>query len=449
MIPFLKFDKIQIGPVAIYVWGLFLVLGILFAFFYSLKSAKRKNIDTNIIIDAFFWLLVGLIIGARLGHIFQSADYYFQNPIDILKVWKGGMAFHGGLIGLLIAGIIFAWTKKVSREMFFRVADIIALPAPLGITIGRIGCSLINDHQGTQTGLPWGIIWPNGIVRHPVAEYLIITNILIFLILRYFYTKPNLAQKPGRLFWNFLFLYSISRFFLDFTRSVGTPLSDPRYFNLSTAQWLSLAVILGIMVKSLMFLIINRKAKFLVPLFVLAVLIFLGASCTEENNSISGECYDEEYGCKILTEKEIEEVLLKAGEKLGWGGVKVQSSKLGHFIKLDGEEGNFKAKLQISDISDFLGTQVEGLGIITKDNYLEKICKVSEKDFEGKITEVSGVKICYIINQYQKTYIFDNIANAIMGNYQLIAESQHDHGGALNAKEIIVPLIEETIKVLK
>jgi len=449
MIPFFKFDKVQIGPAVIYIWGLFLVFGILSVLFYSLKSAKKKRIDSNIIKDVFFWLLLGLIVGARLGYIFQRADYYFQNPVDILKIWKGGMAFHGGLIGLLAAGIVFALIKKISRKIFFKIADTIALPVPLGIAVGRIGCFLINDHQGAQTNLPWGIIWPDGAIRHPVAGYLIIANILIFLTLKYLRAKLNLMQKPGRLFWSFLFLYSVSRFFLDFTRSAGTPLSDPRYFNLSTAQWLSLAIILGTIIKGLMFLMINKKAKFLIPLFLLAVLVFLGASCTEKDDSISEECHDKKYGCKILTEKEIKEVLLKTGEKLGWGGAKVQFSKLGYFIELVGKENNFKARLQILNIADLLGNQVENVGLITKDNYLKELCDVSEDNFENQIIEISGVKVCYIASRHGEAYIFDNIANAVVGNYHLIAESRHDYGRALDAKEMINPLIKETIEALK
>lgn len=415
IIPFFSFSRVQLGPVIIYTWGFFVALGILFALFYSLKLAKKKNIDTNIIVDAFFWLLIGLIIGGRLGHVFQNFSYYSQNLTDILKIWKGGMAFHGGLIGLLLAGIIFAWIKKIEKDLFFKIADSIALVAPLGIAIGRIGCSLINDHQGIQTNLPWGIIWPDGIVRHPVAEYLIIANILIFLILKYFWKKNR--------FSGFLLLCSISRFLLDFTRSTGTSLSDPRYGGLSTAQWLSLAVILGIITKSLMFLIKKKKTAFLILL--LAFLILSGASCQKED-------------AKILSDEEIKAILLEAGKDLGWGGAKVEYSKLGYFIEITGKENSFKTKLQIYNLTDFSKTS-------DKDNYLKELCKFSEdSSYKSQITEISETKICYIKKSYQEDYIFDNIANAIVGNYQLIAQSRHDRGEAIDAREIIVPLIKKT-----
>jgi len=126
--------------------------------------------------------------------------------------------------------------------MFFKVADLFVLSVPLGVAIGRIGCSLINDHQGSGTMLPWGITWPNGIIRHPVALYLIIANLLIFFVLLFLKSQSKF-KKPGSLFFVWLILYSTFRFLLDFTRSTGTILSDPRYWHLTLAQWLSIIII--------------------------------------------------------------------------------------------------------------------------------------------------------------------------------------------------------------
>jgi len=262
VIPYFSFDKIQIGPIILYVWGAFLALAFLYALFFILKKAKNQGIDTEIIISSFSWLIIGAIIGARLGHVLQLSNYYLSKPIEILKIWQGGMCFHGGLFGLLIAAIIYAKFAKIGSRLFLQIADLAVLAAPISIAITRIGCSLINDHQGAETSLPWGIIWPDGTIRHPVAEYLIISALILYLILRFL--RPKIT-KPGQLFFMFLFLYSVSRFFLDFTRSTGTLLSDPRYYlglpphlflgsgGLSTAQWLSLAIILGIIIKSCFF----------------------------------------------------------------------------------------------------------------------------------------------------------------------------------------------------
>jgi len=250
MIPYFSFDKIVIGPIILYTWGAFLALAFLYALFFILTKVKKEGIDTELIISSFSWLIIGAVIGARLGYIVQFLDYYFSRPIEILKIWQGGMTFHGGLFGLLIAAIIYAKFVKVGSRLFLQIADLAVLAAPISIAITRIGCSLINDHQGAETSLAWGIMWPDGTIRHPVAEYLIISALILYLIMRFL--RPKLT-KPGQLFLAFFFSYSIFRFFLDFTRSTNTLLSDPRYWGLSTAQWLSLVIILVIIIKGCFF----------------------------------------------------------------------------------------------------------------------------------------------------------------------------------------------------
>jgi len=218
--PYFLFDKITLGPITLYTWGIFVALAFLVGYFYVFKKAKEKKIATEIIHYLFIFILVGAMIGGKL-------------------LGEGGLSIFGGILGSLLASFLYLkLTKKL--YLFFPIADLVALIVPISIAIGRIGCCLINDHQGAETSLPWGIIWPDGVIRHPVAEYLIVSALIIFLILKLL--KPRL-KKPGQLFFSFLFLYSSSRFFLDFTRSTGTSLSDPHYFGLSTAQWLSLVII--------------------------------------------------------------------------------------------------------------------------------------------------------------------------------------------------------------
>lgn len=237
MIPYFSLEKI--GP--FYTWGVFLALGFLAPFAFVLKRAKEKELNTKVLLNIFIWIVVGSLIGMRLGYVFQFPAIYLLKPLEILKLWDGGLTFYGGLIGGIIGAVFYSKYAKIDKKEFFTIADLVVLYLPLGIIAGRIGCFLINDHQGSLTTLPWGIVWPDGVIRHPVALYLIINGGMIFLILRIFEKK---FKKPGSLFLLFLFLYSFTRFFLDFTRSTDPPFSDPSFSGLSVSQWISIIVFL-------------------------------------------------------------------------------------------------------------------------------------------------------------------------------------------------------------
>jgi len=133
--------------------------------------------------------------------------------------------------------------KKQLIPSFLQLADILTPAIALGIFISRLGCSLVNDHQGAITNLPWAILWPDAILRHPVAEYLALNALIMFLVLWFLRSR---LKKPGQLFIIFLFWYSISRFFLDFTRATDTALADPHYLGLFISQWISLFILTGL-----------------------------------------------------------------------------------------------------------------------------------------------------------------------------------------------------------
>jgi len=234
--PYFSYTQIHLGPFTLYTWGLFLGLAFFFAGWLILKESKRQGIEQKKIFWLIIFVILGGILGSRLAYIFQFPCYYFSHLSEIFNFSAGGLMFYGGLFGALLFGWLYV---KKSKLNFWQIADILAPAIALGIFIGRIGCSLINDHQGALTDLPWGILWPDGVLRHPVAGYLALNGLIIFFGLWFL---KNKLKKPGQLFIIFLLWYSASRFLLDFTRVADTSLADPHFLGLFISQWLSLIV---------------------------------------------------------------------------------------------------------------------------------------------------------------------------------------------------------------
>ena len=163
-------------------------------------------------------MIIGLIIGGRLGYVlFYNLDYFLNNPIDIFKIWEGGMSFHGGLIGIIIVSILFA--KKNNQDPFSYL-DIVSLVAPIGIFFGRTANFINSELYGIETKLPWAVQFTqvDNIFRHPSQLYeAFFEGIILFLILLYFRNK-EFVKIPGFISGLFLIFYSIFRFFIEFFR---------------------------------------------------------------------------------------------------------------------------------------------------------------------------------------------------------------------------------------
>lgn len=242
MIPYFSYTQIQLGPITLYTWGLFLGLAFLIGSWLVFKKATKKEIDQRKIFWLIIFIFLGGLVGSRLAYLLQFPEYYLSHPSEIFRIWLAGLMLYGGLSGGLIVGWIYV---KKSKLNFWQIADLVTPAIALGIFISRLGCSLINDHQGAITSLSWAIQWPDGALRHPVAEYLALNGLIMFLVLWFWRAR---LKKPGQLFIIFLCWYSISRFLLDFTRASDTPLADPHYSGLFISQWLSLFIIIGLVV---------------------------------------------------------------------------------------------------------------------------------------------------------------------------------------------------------
>ncbi len=240
--PYFSYSQIQLGPITLYTWGLFLGLAFLVGYWLFLREAKREGIEPKKIFWLVIFIFLGGLFGSRLAYILQFPHYYLSHPLEIFQAWAGGLVFYGGLLGASIVGWLYVKKNKLNP---WQIVDLLTPALALGIFIGRLGCSLINDHQGAITNLPWGILWPDGTLRHPIAEYLALNGLVMFFVFWFLRTR---LKKPGQLFITFLAWYSISRFFLDFTRATVTFLADPHYWTFTFSQWTSLLILGGLVI---------------------------------------------------------------------------------------------------------------------------------------------------------------------------------------------------------
>jgi len=208
------------------------------------KKLFIKNSNINKKFDDYItYLIIGIIIGGRLGYIaFYNLNYYINNIFDIFKVWEGGMSFHGGLIGVIIASILFA--KKSNQDSFLYM-DLVSLVAPIGIFFGRIANFINSELYGIPTEVPWSVtfVQVDSLTRHPSQLYeAILEGLILFIILLYF-RKKNFLKKPGLISGLFLIFYSIFRFFIEFFRVPDEQLGY-LILDLSMGQIISLIFIL-------------------------------------------------------------------------------------------------------------------------------------------------------------------------------------------------------------
>tara|TARA_B100000029_G_scaffold494640_1_gene558648 strand:- start:437 stop:1246 length:810 start_codon:yes stop_codon:yes gene_type:complete len=201
-------------------YSLAYIVGIIAGWIYANKIIKStsknkynfKQIATKEFDDLIIYLLIGIILGGRIGYIvFYNFEYYIQNFYEIFKIWKGGMSFHGGLIGVVLSTIFFC--KKTGIN-FFKCTDIICCVAPIGIFLGRIANFINGELYGKITTLPWGVIFPYGgnVSRHPSQIYeAILEGIVLFFIINFLALKKEILFKTGFISSYFLIFYSILR----------------------------------------------------------------------------------------------------------------------------------------------------------------------------------------------------------------------------------------------
>jgi len=208
---------LSIGPFQIRYYGLFFVLAFVIAYFLLIHLAKRKELDLtkDDIADFILYVIVGSILGARIFYVLvYNLPFYLNNPFEIIAVWHGGLAFHGGIIGAAIAGIYFTKRKKID---FYDLADIVVIPLALGLALGRLGNFINGELYGHITTVPWSVKFPDAEgFRHPSQIYASFKDLLIFFTL-WVVKDKNLPK--GFMFWSFVVMYSTLRFIVGFFRA--------------------------------------------------------------------------------------------------------------------------------------------------------------------------------------------------------------------------------------
>jgi len=214
---------IDLGLFQIRWYSIAYIIGIIAGWKYAKRIIQKTLITNNFTLvkpthfdDLIIYLILGIILGGRFGYIiFYNYEYYILNPYEIIEIWKGGMSFHGGLIGVIISTLIFSKIKNIN---FFNITDIIVCVAPIGLFLGRIANFINGELVGKFSNLPWAVIFPNtdNITRHPSQIYeAILEGILLFILINFFAIKKQLLFKTGYVSGLFLVFYSILRIFAE------------------------------------------------------------------------------------------------------------------------------------------------------------------------------------------------------------------------------------------
>ena len=247
---------VHLGPFPLRWYSIAYLAGIFIGYWYLLRLIKqpgsplaRRHAD-----DLVFYAALGIILGGRIGYIlFYNLGHYIQHPIDIVKLWDGGMSFHGGVIGTSLGILYFAMKEKLS---WLRIHDYVACCVPFGLFFGRIANFINQELWGAPTTVPWAIRFQEydslglltlGPPRHPSQLYeAILEGPLLFGILWWMFWRTNARYEPGKLVGAFIFFYGLFRFGVEFIREPDSQLQAfTQATGLHMGQWLSLPMILG------------------------------------------------------------------------------------------------------------------------------------------------------------------------------------------------------------
>ncbi len=240
---------IEIGPLAVHWYGVGYVVGILFAWWYAKRLVTNERlwpqggapIGAADIDDFLLWAAAGIVLGGRVGYVlFYDFARFAENPLQILAVWQGGMSFHGGLIGVTVAMILFALRKGASPWSLF---DVVAAGSPVGFCAVRTTNFINSELWGKPTDLPWGVVFPNGgpEPRHPSQLYeAFLEGLLLFLFLRVLTHGMLKLKQPGFVAGAFIAFYGAARILVEFVREPDA------HIGYLAGGWLTMGMVLSL-----------------------------------------------------------------------------------------------------------------------------------------------------------------------------------------------------------
>lgn len=238
MIPFFQWTTIPLGPLPIQVWGLFVAAGIAAGLWVSVWAAKQRGLEHKHVVDAGAWIIAASMVGGRVVYVLSEWQLFAGDLTSVIKVWEGGMSISGGFLGAVIAAAVYYKRKHLS---FLEYGDVTIFGLPVGLWIGRLGCFFIFDHPGTPTSSPFGQTYLDGFVRHNHGLYLSIDGLLLTIVFVLLWRYARLSK--GMFMVIFALWHGTMRFILDFFRATDLAHVDSRWFGLTVAQYLSLAMI--------------------------------------------------------------------------------------------------------------------------------------------------------------------------------------------------------------
>ncbi|WP_185968974.1 prolipoprotein diacylglyceryl transferase [Carboxylicivirga sp. M1479] len=233
----------SLGPIHVRYYGLLFALGFMGGYYILEKMFKSEKIQQEWLDKLFMYVVIATIVGARLGHvIFYGWDYYSQNPGDIIKIWEGGLASHGGAIGVILS--VYLFTKNVTKRSVFWTLDRLAVAVALTAVFIRFGNLMNSEIYGHVTDLPWGFIFERRgeeLPKHPTQLYEALCYLITFVVLFFSYWKTKAKEKSGLLFGMFLIGIFASRFVIENVKEVQEVWEQDLTFNMG--QLLSLPFI--------------------------------------------------------------------------------------------------------------------------------------------------------------------------------------------------------------